>query len=326
MKRRGRPRSTVRHHAILESTRALLASGPYEQLTIEAIAAEAGVSKQTIYKWWPSKAAIVTEAVISGYLSVTAVPPADTGDISADLRTWLHARFGELEDPAAVALIRAMTAAAAEGTDTERIYNRLALPHRQYLLQRLTAASRHGQLRPGADLEAAVDAILGFLLFQTLSRGRPADQRRAPTDSSTSCSRAWRSRAARRHSDKEPDVSDEPMTILISGAFGQVGQRVTALLLGRGRTVIALDVSTDATEATARALTPGPDDPGTLVPAFVNLLDAEAVRALVAEHRPGVIVHLAAVLAPACYNNPAQAHRVNVEGTANLVNAARATG
>ena len=119
-------------------------------------------------------------------------------------------------------------------------------------------------------------------------------------------------------------MSKEPMTILISGAFGQVGQRVTALLLGRGRTVIALDVSTDATEATATALTPGPADPGTLVPAFVNLLDAEAVRALVAEHRPAVIVHLAAVLSPACYRNPTQARRVNVEGTANLVNAAKA--
>jgi AcrR family transcriptional regulator len=178
-KQRGRPRSAVRHHAILDSTRGLLAAGPYEQLTIEAIAAQAGVSKQTIYKWWPSKAAVVTEAVISGYLSVADVPPADTGDISADLRSWLRARCDELEDPAAVALVRAMTAATAEGTDAERIYDRLAVPHRQYVLQRLTAASRQGQLRPGADLEAAVDAILGFVLFQTLSRGKPATHERA---------------------------------------------------------------------------------------------------------------------------------------------------
>jgi nucleoside-diphosphate-sugar epimerase len=119
-------------------------------------------------------------------------------------------------------------------------------------------------------------------------------------------------------------MSKEPARILISGAFGQVGQRVVALLLGRDRTVIALDLSNDANEALAKALAPRPGDPGTLIPAFANLLDAEAVQTIVGQHRPEVIVHLAALLAPACYRNPAMAHRVNVEGTANLVNAARA--
>lgn len=119
-------------------------------------------------------------------------------------------------------------------------------------------------------------------------------------------------------------MTAQPGTVLISGAFGQVGRRTTGLLLGRGRTVIALDVHTERTEAVAKALTPGPGQPGTLVPAFVDLLDAVAVRRLVAEHRPRVIIHLAAILAPTCYRNPAQARRVNVEGTANLVNAATA--
>ena len=119
-------------------------------------------------------------------------------------------------------------------------------------------------------------------------------------------------------------MSNEPETILISGAFGQVGQRLVAVLLGRGRTVIAIDLGNDVTKAVATALAPGPGDPGTLIPAYVDLLDADAVRAIVNEHRPEVIVHLAAVLAPACYRNPAMAHRVNVEGTANLVEAAKA--
>ncbi len=179
VKRPGRPRSTARHHAILEATRALLATNPYEQLTIERIAAEAGVSKQTIYNWWPSKAAIVTEAVISGYVTMANVPPVDTGDIAADLRSWLHARFAELADRAAVSLVRAMTAAAAEGTDTERIYNLLALPAREYLLQRLTAAREQGQLRPGVDLDAVVDTIVGFLLLQALAAGPAVTPARA---------------------------------------------------------------------------------------------------------------------------------------------------
>jgi AcrR family transcriptional regulator len=166
---RGRPRSTVRHHAILECTRGLLASGTYEQLTIEAIAAGAGVSKQTVYKWWPSKAAVVTEAVMAGYLGVDAEPPADTGDVAADMAAWLHAQIDQLADPAVRALTRAMTAASAESNDSARIFEQLAEPTRQYLLVRLTAAVGQGELRPDADLVAAADAILSTILLQSLS-------------------------------------------------------------------------------------------------------------------------------------------------------------
>ena len=63
---------------------------------------------------------------------------------------------------------------------------------------------------------------------------------------------------------------------------------------------------------------------GTLIPAYVDLLDADSVAALVAEHRPGAIVHLAAILAPVSYRNPRQARKVNVGGTANVVAAAAA--
>ncbi len=170
-KQRGRPRSADRHHAILRSTRALLVSGGYEQLTIEAIAAGAGVSKQTVYKWWPSKAAVVAEAVMAGYLSVASDPPADSGDLAADLGEWLLAQIEAMEDPTALALVRAMIVATAEGsTDAERLYAQMAQPHRQYMLRRLAAAARQGQLRADADLDAAVEAIFGALVLRTLAR------------------------------------------------------------------------------------------------------------------------------------------------------------
>ena len=116
-------------------------------------------------------------------------------------------------------------------------------------------------------------------------------------------------------------MSNQPTTILVTGAFGQVGKRVTAILLERGRTVIALDVRSPATELVAQGMT---SSTGTLVPAFVDLLDAEAVSALLAQHQPQAIVHLAAILAPACYRIPEKARKVNVEGTENLVAAATA--
>ncbi|MCK9905004.1 oxidoreductase [Parafrankia colletiae] len=118
-------------------------------------------------------------------------------------------------------------------------------------------------------------------------------------------------------------MSSSANTVLVTGAMGQLGKLTTAILLRRGHRVIALDLRNEHTIASARGLTPAPGEPGELLPAFVDLLDAAAVRTLVAEHPPSAIVHLAASVAPPCYRNPVLAHRVNVDGTTNLVDAAK---
>jgi nucleoside-diphosphate-sugar epimerase len=110
-------------------------------------------------------------------------------------------------------------------------------------------------------------------------------------------------------------------TIVVTGAFGQVGRRCTQILLDRGRTVIATDLRTDKTVAAAAELSVGA---GELISAFVDLLDPAAVRELVATHRPEAIIHLAAVVSPLSYRNPGLARRVNVGGTENLLAAATA--
>ncbi|GAY13558.1 NAD(P)-dependent oxidoreductase [Mycobacterium sp. shizuoka-1] len=110
-------------------------------------------------------------------------------------------------------------------------------------------------------------------------------------------------------------------TVVITGAFGQVGSRCAQILLQRGHTVIATDLHTPASVATAARLA-GAGHPGTLVEAYADLLDAEAVARILTEHPPTAIVHLAAIFSPVSYRNPALARRVNVEGTATLVRAA----
>lgn len=112
-------------------------------------------------------------------------------------------------------------------------------------------------------------------------------------------------------------------TVLVTGAFGQVGRRCAEILLARGRTVVALDLPGAGAYAVAGELASG-GHPGTLIPAYTNLLDAEAVSRLIAQHQPGAIVHFAAMLAPVSYRNPKLARKVNVEGTRNLVTAAQA--
>ncbi|CQD15258.1 RmlD substrate binding domain-containing protein [Mycobacterium lentiflavum] len=112
-------------------------------------------------------------------------------------------------------------------------------------------------------------------------------------------------------------------TILVTGAFGQVGKRCAQILLERGRTVIATDLRNDKTVAVQEELS-AIAKPEALIPAYVDLTDAEAVRELIMTHQPGAIIHLAAVVAPVSYRNPALARKVNVGGTENLLAAATA--
>jgi AcrR family transcriptional regulator len=156
---------------VLAATRELLTEAGTGELTMEAIAARAGVGKQTVYRWWPSKAAVVAEVVLTGQLPPAPALPPDTGDVAADLRAWARERFAQLAEPAAVALVRALAAASADSeVDAARLYDALTGPTRAALLDRLDAAVRQGQLRPDADLAAAADALVGALVYRLITR------------------------------------------------------------------------------------------------------------------------------------------------------------
>src|SRR5678816_872365 len=84
---RGRPRSAEANDAILSAAIALVREVGYDDVTVEAIADRAGVGKATIYRRWPSKEAIVTEAI--GRI-VSVIPIPDTGTLRGDLRLLMR--------------------------------------------------------------------------------------------------------------------------------------------------------------------------------------------------------------------------------------------
>lgn len=168
--RGGRPRDAQLDHAILEATRELLATDSYAQLSMESVAARAQVGKKTLYRRWPSKAPLVADAVLDAYGRDGSFDVPDTGDIRADVQSWLieHAEF--IADPSNAALIRALIAAAASNPlDSNALHVRLTAPQHAGLMTRLHHATENAELRADADLDAIATALIGTLMLQVLN-------------------------------------------------------------------------------------------------------------------------------------------------------------
>jgi nucleoside-diphosphate-sugar epimerase len=106
------------------------------------------------------------------------------------------------------------------------------------------------------------------------------------------------------------------MTVLVTGAFGLVGTATVKQLTADGRRVVATDLDVEANRKKAAKLPQGASV------RYADLTDPAAVDDLLSKVAPEVIIHLAAVIPPLCYARRAVAHKVNVDGTANLIAAA----
>ncbi len=156
-----RTRSETSRKTILTAAFELVGEVGYAKLTIEGIAARAGVGKQTIYRWWPSKGAVLFDAFLA--LSEDASGEAslpDTGDLEADLKLVLRATVAELNDPRYAEPMRALAAAIAADPELAAEYEtRLEGPMRQIKLARLASG-----LPAGTDLELVADLLWSPLL------------------------------------------------------------------------------------------------------------------------------------------------------------------
>ncbi|WP_055600831.1 TetR/AcrR family transcriptional regulator [Streptomyces aureus] len=174
-------RSERSRRAIFDAALALVSETGYAKTTIEGIAARAGVGKQTIYRWWPSKAAVLLDAFLDlaaranealGGDADSEIP--DTGDLAADLKYVLRATVDEMNDPAFDAPTRAL---AAEGiVDPElgaRFTEALLEPQLQYYARRIEAAQAAGDVDPGVDPRIALELLVGPLHHRWLHRTLP---------------------------------------------------------------------------------------------------------------------------------------------------------
>lgn len=157
--------------------RALTAEG-YQAVTIEGLAAEADVSKQTIYRWWRTKAAILGEALVEGTLPGAEVALPMTSDLAADLRAWVTAMSSQLGTPEGAALARALIEVTAADPELGAVLNeRLAAPIRQWVAERFTRAREAGDVRIDADAAVVADQFIAMASYAALL-GRPVQEDR----------------------------------------------------------------------------------------------------------------------------------------------------
>jgi AcrR family transcriptional regulator len=147
--------------AILTAAQELLTEVGYAALTIEAIAARAGVGKQTIYRWWPGRGAVILDALT---VSAAEQKLPDTGDVHADLRVVMRATVAEFADPRLSATTRALTIETLSNeTLAAQVRDRLLEPQMAAIRSRLAAGQEAGQIRAGVDLGVAAELFMGPL-------------------------------------------------------------------------------------------------------------------------------------------------------------------
>jgi AcrR family transcriptional regulator len=165
-------RSEQARQAVLEAADDLLVERGYAGVTIEGIAARAGVAKQTIYRWWSTKVDILMDAFIDDMAQ--HLTPPDHGDLGLDLRTHLSRVADFLTRSDAGAVFRALVGQAQQDP---KLAARL---RKDYLSQQrvrdclpLLRAVECGQLPPDTDLDLALDQLLGPIHYRALVTGQP---------------------------------------------------------------------------------------------------------------------------------------------------------
>jgi AcrR family transcriptional regulator len=169
----GRRRNTAARDAILDATFDLLREQGASGVTIDAIAVAAGVGRQTIYRWWPAKGAVVAEAMTRGARAM--VPPRATGSFRGDLRCFLADSFAGLEDPGTRRALRQLASAAVHDEHVAGVLAEFTAQRRAALGALLERGVTSGDIAPEADLGMLVDLAYGVLWYRLLVGHAPLD-------------------------------------------------------------------------------------------------------------------------------------------------------
>jgi AcrR family transcriptional regulator len=173
-RRPGRPRDARRDEAILKATLALLQERGYQGLTIDGVAASAGVGRPTIYRRWSSKPSLVVAALV--HSTRLALPELDGASLRDDLVAVQRHQIALMTSAESRRITAGLVADLANDPELAHTYGSEYLaPRRETVWEVLRRGVERGELRPDTDLAFVYDLLLGPLFMRTVVWGQPLD-------------------------------------------------------------------------------------------------------------------------------------------------------
>ena len=169
----GRPRSAEADDAILEAAIELFAETGFEGLTVEAVAARAGVGKATVYRRYSCKAELVA-AACRAYVILGSETP-DTGDLRTDLRALLDSLVRVLTTTPVGRVMPTLVAEKARIPVLAAEHHALVVEKRRRHRSVIDGAVARGELQPDVDPELFIDACVGPVFYRFLVSGASID-------------------------------------------------------------------------------------------------------------------------------------------------------
>src|SRR5271168_5377027 len=165
----GRPRSEESRKAILRSTLKLLRQeGGFPELSIEAIAADANVGKTTVYRWWPTKGALVADAFSTSAEDELRFP--NTGSVQNDMTLQMRGLIRIFRSKRGKVVAALLAGGQSDPELLEAYRERFLWPRRKKAYQTLQRGVDRGELRAGCDFDLILDSLYGPIWMRFLIR------------------------------------------------------------------------------------------------------------------------------------------------------------
>lgn len=170
---RGRPRNVEAQNAILSASYELLLESGFQAVTVDKIAERAQVSKATIYKWWPNKAAVVMDGFL--YAATARLPVPDTDSAIQDIVTHATNLTRFLTSQEGTIITQLLGEGQFDSGLAEAYRTRFFRPRRLEARGLIEKAIQLGEFRQDIDIDVCIDLLYGPIFYRLLVTGMTLD-------------------------------------------------------------------------------------------------------------------------------------------------------